>query len=68
MVKEETEIASVEKAIKIIGCTKAVFYHKHRIHLKQITKIGRSVFYKLQDVKNYKETLIETDKQFKIVD
>jgi hypothetical protein len=68
MSNSEIEIVSVKKAMYLIGCTKSVFYHKHRIHLKQATKIGRDVFYRLKDVANYKETLFETNNKFKIID
>jgi hypothetical protein len=67
MSKAEIEIVSVRKAIKIIGCTRSVFYHTHRINLKQETKVGRDVFYRLKDINNYRETLFEKTNKFKII-
>jgi dUTPase len=44
MSKAEIEIVSAEKAIKIMAVPRSVFYHKHRINLKQATKVVEMSF------------------------
>lgn len=62
------DVVSIETAIKMFDCSRPQFYRKYKSLLKPLPKIGRKVYYELEDVEKVIKRINKPTADYNIVE